>query len=112
MQLLRRSLLAGAYKFDARHAQVLPMSMLKHFRANINFVSYLVCIGYSFGDVHMNTIIREWLELSETRSLEIVSPGASSVPQFLLHLAPQVTVTVQTATDYLDARAGIVRSRP
>ena len=31
MQFLRRSLLAGAFKFDAKASQVLPKSMLKHF---------------------------------------------------------------------------------
>lgn len=111
MQFLRRSLLAGAYKFDTRHTQVLPISMLKHFRANINFVTHLVCIGYSFGDLHMNGIIREWLEHSQTRTLEIVSPDAQPIPSLLLHLAPQVTVTTETATDYLDVQAGIVRGR-
>jgi hypothetical protein len=48
MQFLRRTLLAGAYKFDARQSQTLPKSLLGHFRHNLNFVSNLACIGYSF----------------------------------------------------------------
>lgn len=110
MQFLRRSLLAGAFKFDARGNQVLPKSMLKHFRENLNFVTNLVCVGYGFCDVHVNTVLREWLELSPDRRLEIVSPNAQGVPSFLLHLSPQVAFTPSSATEYLDRQAGIVRS--
>jgi hypothetical protein len=108
MQFLRRSLLAGAFKFDARSSQDLPMSMLRHFRANLNFVSTLICIGYGFGDQHINFALREWLELSRDRRLEIVSPGVDDVPTALLHLSPQVTYSAMAATDYLDS----LRSRP
>jgi hypothetical protein len=111
MQFLCRSLLAGAYKFDSRRSQVLPVSMLKHFRENLNFVTTLVCIGYGFGDFHINSILREWLEFIPERSLEIVNPSAKYVPAFLLHLLPQVTITPCNATDYLDKEAGIVRTR-
>jgi hypothetical protein len=110
MQFLRRSLLAGAYKFDARANQVLPKSMIKHFRLNLNSVSTLICIGYSFNDVHINATLREWLEFMPERQLEIVNPGARSIPASLTHLAPQITLTASSCTDYLDARAGIKRS--
>ncbi len=36
MQFLRRSLLAGAYKFDQRWSQVVPLRLLEHFKSNIN----------------------------------------------------------------------------
>ena len=110
MQFLRRSLLAGAYKFDEREQQVLPQRMLSHFEQNINFVTNLVCIGYGFGDLHINSILRRWLEFSAQRRLEIVDPFAKGIPSFLLHLSPQVTVTNSDATDYLDAQARIERS--
>lgn len=84
--------------------------MLRHFRQNLNFVSTLVCIGYGFGDQHINVALREWLEFSSDRRLEIVSPGVRDVPSFLLHLSPQLTLSAMAATDYLDRRAGIVRS--
>jgi hypothetical protein len=110
MQFLRRSLLAGAYKYDERENQVLPLKMLAHFQQNINFVTNLVCIGYGFGDVHINSILRRWLEFSGQRRIEIVDPFAKCVPSFLLHLSPQITVTNNDATDYLDLRAEIERS--
>src|SRR5262249_17836922 len=75
-----------------------------------SFVSTLVCIGYGFGDLHINTVLREWLEFSADRRLEIVNPIAQEVPPFLLHLSPQIVVTKSDATDYLDNQAGIVRS--
>lgn len=111
MQFLRRTLLSGAHKYDKREQQVIPISLLKHFRSHINAVSDLISIGYAFGDMHINVIIREWLEASEDRQLEIVDPAAKDVPSFLLHLAPQVTITRSTATDCLDAKAGITRPR-
>ena len=101
MQFLRRSILAGAFKF--------PKTKLSQFRQNLNFVSRLVCIGYSFGDLHINVVIREWLEAFQNRRLEIVSPTAE-VPSSLLHLTPQIIVTKSTATEYLDDQAGISRS--
>jgi hypothetical protein len=72
-------------------------------------VTTLVCIGYGFGDIHINATFRDWLELSPDRRLEIVSPIAQ-LPSFLLHLAQQVTIIKSTATEYLDRVAGIVRS--
>lgn len=110
MQFLRRSLLAGAYKFEPRSAQTLPKSLLKHFQRNLNFVTELVCIGYSFGDVHINQAIRDWLEVSGDRHLEIVAPGISEIPHDLLHLARQISLSDSSCTDYLDARGGIERT--
>lgn len=109
MQFLRRSLLAGAHKFDDHHPQTLPKSMLKHFRDNLNFVTKLVCIGYGFGDQHVNKILGDWLRYSASRHLEIVAPGIAVIPDFLRHMAPQVSLMNKGATDYLDAIAGINR---
>lgn len=111
MQFLRRTLLAGAYKFDLRHPQVLPHALLEQFKTNINFLTKLVCIGYGFGDLHINAVIRQWLEFASTRRLEIVNPGVTEVPSFLLHLAPQVRVVLSGATEYLDSASGITRTR-
>ena len=111
MQFLRRSLLAGAYKFDSRRSQVLPPRLLEHFRSNINYVTVLVCIGYGFGDSHINQVMRDWLEFSAERRLVIVGPGVTSVPATFLHVATQVELQAATATEYLDSVAGTVRSK-
>jgi len=111
MQFLRRSLLAGAYKFDTRRSQVLPHAILRQFVDNINFVSRLVCVGYGFGDLHINSVIRQWLEFTAARHLEIVNPHVTEIPPFLLHLAPQITLVASGAADYFDSVAGITRTR-
>jgi len=102
MQFLRRSLLAGAYKFDERHSQVLPRRFLAYFQTYISYVSTLICIGYGFGDIHINMAMRRWLETARTARLVIVGPGAKVIPASLLHLAPQIELVDQTATDYLE----------
>lgn len=101
LQFLHRTLLAGTFKYDERHPQVLPSMFLPLFRDNINYVSHLVCIGYGFGDDHVNKIIREWLEFTKVRHLEIVSPSAV-VPSTLKHVGPQVSVMAQKVMAYLE----------
>ncbi|WP_162095901.1 hypothetical protein [Pseudomonas chlororaphis] len=110
MQFLRRSLLSGARKFHEHGTQVLPKSMLSHFRTNINFLTNLVCVGYGFGDHHVNEVLKGWLEFSSKRSIEIVSPGIKDVPSFLLHVAPQVRIIDSGAVEYFDFIAGIERT--
>lgn len=110
VQFLRRTLLAGAYKFDSQHSQVLPVRVLAQFEANINHVTRLICIGYGFGDLHINAIIRSWLEVNSDSHLEIVSPRATEIPSFLLHLTNQVSLAPETASAYLDRITGIQRS--
>ena len=111
MQFLRRSLLAGAYKFNPKSDQVLPRPLLKHFGSYINYLQSLICIGYNFGDSHINKVMREWLEFSGDRRLVIVDPNVTSVSKEFLHVAPQISLQSSTATDYLDSCAGIVRSK-
>jgi hypothetical protein len=111
MQFLRRTLLAGAYKFQSRASQVVPMKLLDHFRQHINNVSRLICVGYGFGDLHINQVIRSWLEFSAERCLVIVAPGSREIPSSLLHVAPQITLEPASASDFLDKSTGIARSR-
>ena len=111
LQFLRRSLLAGAFKFNPRRTQVLPKQLLQHFRSYVNYVSRLVCIGYAFSDEHINRIIREWLEFDRDRRLEVVDPAVDAVPKPFLHIAAQVSLQKYATTEYLDGHAGIVHSR-
>jgi hypothetical protein len=102
MQFLRRSLLAGAFKFDKRFGQVLPDVLIGQFRNCLNYVSKLICIGYGFADVHINDVIRHWLEFTDDRRIEIVRPDVRAVPPFLVHLSPQVSLHDMRATDFLE----------
>jgi len=102
MQFLRRTHLAGAFKYDQGYSQVLPLAFLEHFRNYLNRVTTLICIGYSFGDAHINEGLRNWLEHTANRRLEIVGPGTKRAPSTLSHLAPQITLIDITATEYLE----------
>jgi len=105
MQFMRRTLLAGAFKFDQYSTQVLPHAFLKQFQDYLLRVSRLVCIGYGCGDAHINQILRHWLEFSGDRQLELVAPGSKICPSFLGHVASQVTLVNEFATDYLERYA-------
>jgi hypothetical protein len=65
----------------------------------------LVCIGYGCGDAHINQILRHWLEFSGDRQLELGAPGSKICPSFLGHVASQVTLVNEFATDYLERYA-------
>ena len=110
LQFLRRSLLTGAFKFDSRNSQVLPKRLLRHFSSYINSLRTLVCIGYGFGDSHINNVIRNWLEIGADRRIWVVDPNLEAIPPMLRHLAPQVELHSLNATDFLDRYAGISRS--
>jgi hypothetical protein len=100
MQFLRRTLLAGAQKFNKRFSQTLPQSMLDIFRSHINFVSELYIIGYSFGDAHIDLVVRDWLEFSGDRTMVIVDPSRQRCPPQFAHLLPQIQIKSQTAAQF------------
>jgi len=100
MQFLRRSLLAGAHKFDTRFDQTLPMRMLEVFRSHLNDVHQLYVVGYSYEDAHVNRVLREWLQLVDERRMIIVDPRRGSLPVHFAHVAPQVSLRQQTAGEF------------
>lgn len=110
MQFLRRTPLIGAFKFDKQNNQMVPSELLTRFNHNLAQLSELVSIGYGFSDHHINQSIRSWLEQSSQRIFRIVDPAIWNTPSMFLHLAPQIEIINSQATDYLDRRAGIVRS--
>jgi hypothetical protein len=102
---LRHSIVAGAFKFEERHPQTLPRQPFKAFECNIKFLTSLVTIGYSFGDNHINEIIRDWLQSDSSHSLEIVDPSTDQVPRFILHVSRQVTNRRFGASQYFGSVA-------
>ena len=111
MQFLRRTPLAGAFKFQRQSNQNVPMELLTYFASALGKLATLTCIGYGFGDQHVNQAIRDWLERRDDRRLTIVDPALERAPTMLLHLTPQIELVNSKATDYLDAIAGISRTR-
>jgi hypothetical protein len=102
LQFLRRSILAGSFKFDERSAQTLPKVFLPLFRRYLLEVNELMSIGYGFGDRHINDALRAWLEQDAARQLLIVDPARSTPPPDMLHVPDQLVILRSTATDFLE----------
>lgn len=111
MQFLRRTPLAGAFKFQGRFSQTVPKELLTYFTLSLGYLSQLICIGYAFGDQHVNQAIRDWLEIESGRRLKIVNPSIERIPAEFFHLTPQIELVKMAATDYLDHTAGIIRTQ-
>lgn len=101
LQILRKTILSGVYKFDNRVSQVAPIEYIQLFKSYINYVDELIVVGYSFSDFHIDTIIREWLTFTSTRKLVIVNPSITAVPNYFTHLTPQIKLERMTATEFL-----------
>lgn len=99
-QFLQRTLLAGAQKFNMRFSQRLPQKVLEIFRSHIDYVQKLYVVGYSFGDAHIDLVLRNWLERSGARSIVIADPRRKDIPAHLSHLALQIELKNQTAGEF------------
>ena len=110
-QFLRRTPLLGAFKFQIQANQTVPKELQGFFGQTLNYLTSLVSIGYSFGDTHVNQAVRDWLEGNDTRHLTIVDPAVEFVPTTFGHLYPQIELIKSRATDFLDNKAGISRTR-
>ena len=110
LQFLRRSLLAGRSSSTQMAAKSFRQKLLEHFKSYINHLRTLVCVGYGFYDIHINNVLRRWLELGGDRRMMIVDPYLKTIPFAFRHIAPQIDVNQVTATDYLDRCGEIARS--
>ena len=108
IQFLRRLHVAGVYKFDNAKPQNLPEEWLSRFRADINYAFDLVCIGYSFGDLHINAGIRNWIEHNTKRKLWIVDPSISTIPQGFRQYHKQVFPLPIKTAEFLNSPASYV----
>lgn len=99
MQFLRRTLLAGAQKFTQRYDQTLPHRMLELLGSYINHVTHLYVLGYSFGDPHVDQLIRRWLEFGKRR-MTIVDPHRQGIPTHFQHLAPEIEIVKHRTSDF------------
>ncbi|MGA7779943.1 MAG: hypothetical protein WCA85_19820 [Paraburkholderia sp.] len=100
IQFLRNTLLSGAHKFTPHMHQLAPPEFFELFRRCVNYASELICIGYGFGDRHIDETLVDWLSLSDDRQLKIVNPGISNCPSRFGHLFNQVSLAQHGAADY------------
>lgn len=110
MQFLRRTLLAGEYKFDNRISSNTPPELLKVFGEALTAVYKLIIIGYGFEDKHINGIIIDWLRTRLGKRVLIVDPFRESIPECLMEYAPVVTIKRKPTTEWLDTISGNVLS--
>lgn len=100
IQFLRKSLLSGAHKFTKKLGQIAPSEFLSLFKGSLNYADELVCIGYGFGDKHIDDQIIDWMSFLRSRKLTIINPGIGCCPEKIRHLAGQVECNPISALDY------------
>lgn len=100
IQFLRKSLLSGAHKFTNKLCQVAPPEFLSLFEGNLNYAHELICIGYSFGDKHIDEKVSDWLSFSATRRLTIVNPSINDCPERMKYLSEQIKFDPVGAVDF------------
>jgi len=101
-QFFDRSLITGAFKFQGRSRGKRALRVFfEKFKTDIFYIKDLICIGYSFGDLHINSIISDWLCSSADHRLIIVDPFCKEAPAFLLHLKKQISIEGKTFLDFL-----------
>ena len=101
-QVLGRTLLASVSRLTDPYPPLMQRRLLEYFRASLAQADRLVAIGYSMSDGEVNEILRDWLESSGARQLEIVVPGIAQGPPFLESLSAQIELTPASATTYLE----------
>lgn len=99
LQFLRRSLLSGAHKFQGEFDQIVPISLLSFFKKQLLNTSHLTVIGYSFGDSHINEVLKEWLS-DESRVMEVYDPFIKSIPEGFESHSKQFKKVNGSLTDY------------
>lgn len=101
-QFFDRSLITGAFKFQSKHSRKKSLAIFfEKFKSDIYAVQELTCAGYSFGDLHVNKVITDWLCSSTNHHLTIVDPFCKTTPAFLLHLKNQIDIQNKTFLDLL-----------
>jgi hypothetical protein len=102
LQFLRMTIMSGKHKFSSRIQHTLDDWFLKIFRGHINYVTNLYCIGYSFGDSHINDVLYDWLSFDAGRKLTIVDPYVLDVPLTFRHIREQVSLKKMGFLEFLN----------
>lgn len=100
LQFLRRSLLSGGHKFSDKFEKIAPRELFEEFKDRIRSVRELVVIGYGFGDEHVNVVLSDWLNISDTK-LVICDPYRIEIPDCLSGNANQIEIRKIGFTDLL-----------
>lgn len=59
------------------------LPLLRAFEESLHRASHLLVVGYSFGDAHVNTVVRNWMNADARRTVGIVDPGWATPKQVI-----------------------------
>jgi hypothetical protein len=99
LQFLRRTLVAGAFKFERGEHYNAPSELVEFFGKKLAEFDTLVVIGYGWADPHINAPIEQWLAADPARRVVDVNPRGLS--QNAAHLASRVEQIKLGAAEYL-----------
>jgi hypothetical protein len=106
LQFLRITIMSGKHKYSSKISHTMDNWFFDLYKSNINYVKKLYCIGYSFNDLHINSVLYDWLSFTKERHLTIVNPHMSKIPSFLSHLFDQISVINMTFFEFLNQGTG------
>lgn len=102
LQFLRMTIMSGKHKYASRVSHNMDDWFFKVFKGHINFVKDLYCIGYSFQDRHINSVIYDWLVFSNDRKIIIVNPYIKEIPNDFQHVSNQVDIQNKGFLNFLN----------
>lgn len=51
------------------------LALLHAFQRALDRANRLVVVGYSFGDAHVNAVVRDWLNSDDSRTITVLEPS-------------------------------------
>ncbi|QFR50304.1 hypothetical protein FJR48_11440 [Sulfurimonas lithotrophica] len=102
LQFLRMTIMSGKHKYSSKVSHNMDDWFFKIFKGHINYVSELYCIGISFQDKHVNTVIYDWLSFSKERKMFIVNPYIENIPNEFNHISDQIEIIKKGFLDFLN----------
>jgi len=102
LQFLQMTIMSGKHKYSSRISHNMDDWFFRIFKGHINYIKNLYCIGLSFQDLHVNTVLYEWLSFSADRILIIVNPQIKEIPVSFRHIMNQVQIINLGFLDFLN----------
>ncbi|HKK12990.1 MAG TPA: hypothetical protein VJ945_09155 [Flavobacteriaceae bacterium] len=102
LQFLRITIMSGKHKYSSMVSHTMDDWFFKIFKGHINYIQTLFSIGYSFQDLHVNSVVYDWLSFSPQRKLVIVNPGIKDIPNSFRHLMDQIEILNMTFLEFLN----------
>jgi len=102
LQFLRMTIMSGKHKYSSRVSHNMDDWFFKIFQGHINYVTELYCIGLSFQDQHVSSVLYDWLSFSRERKMIIVNPYLKSIPNEFTHISDQIEIINKGFLEFLN----------